>query len=181
MPKKVVVTDVKPNVDVMSDTKSKVLVNSNASEQKVIKPKLTVERSKSSFLKVPSKNCYGTGKRKTSIAKVWVFEGTGIIEVNGIPVADYIKNELMVDYIWWPLNKLNISNKYNVVVKALGGGLIGQAGAIRLGIARALLEMNQDFKALLREDGLLTRDSRIKERKKYGRKKARKGFQFRKR
>ncbi|MFA5880067.1 MAG: 30S ribosomal protein S9 [Candidatus Margulisiibacteriota bacterium] len=130
---------------------------------------------------MPKKSFYGTGRRKTSIAKVWVFEGSGNIIVNDMPLFDYIKNPLMVDYVNWPLLKLNVVNKYDVVVKALGGGLIGQAGAIRLGIARALDLMSPDFKLILKEDGLLTRDSRIKERKKYGRKKARKGFQFRKR
>jgi small subunit ribosomal protein S9 len=134
-------------------------------------------------LKVPKVSYYGTGKRKTSIARVWLFEGSGNININSHNAKDYLKRDIIVNYIKTPLNKLNITKKYDVVAGVTGGGLIGQAGAIRLGIARALVNMNAEFKKLLKEDenNLLTRDSRIKERKKYGRKRARKGYQFRKR
>ena len=87
----------------------------------------------------------------------------------------------MLKTILKPLEKLNITDKYNVVAKVVGGGLTGQAGAIMLGIARAILAMNESFKGALREGQLLTRDPRVKERKKYGKKKARKGYQYRKR
>jgi small subunit ribosomal protein S9 len=132
-------------------------------------------------MKVPKVNYYGTGKRKTSIAKVWLFEGTGNILINDMPVLEYIKRDVLKDYILRPLEALSALNKYNVVIKTLGGGLTGQAGACQLGIARALLAMNESLRAELKKFGFLTRDSRIKERKKYGCKRARKGFQYRKR
>jgi small subunit ribosomal protein S9 len=100
---------------------------------------------------------YGTGHRKNAVAKVWIKEGTGLVTINGKPLRDYVS------------------------ARAAGGGLSGQAGAVRHGIARALIHYDAALKPLLRQAGLLTRDSRIKERKKYGRKRARRGFQFSKR
>jgi small subunit ribosomal protein S9 len=132
-------------------------------------------------LKVAKENFYGTGKRKNAIAKVWLFTGEGVISINDKSVKDFINNESLSDVIMSPLQVLGLDKKYNVKASTNGGGIVGQATAIQLGIARALVEMNQEFRKKLKEHGFLTRDPRVKERKKYGRKKARKGYQFRKR
>jgi small subunit ribosomal protein S9 len=132
-------------------------------------------------LKVPAENKYGTGRRKTSIAKVWVFKGKGEIAINRHSIKYYLKRDILVDIAKRPLDKLQLDKKYDIRISVQGGGLTGQAYAIQLGIARALLNMDENFRKPLRDEGLLTRDARIKERKKYGRKKARKGYQFRKR
>jgi len=132
-------------------------------------------------LKVPATSTYGTGRRKSAIAKVWLFEGKGQIEANGQKAEDFFANDVLVKRIVTPLQVLGLENKYNIVIKTLGGGLVGQADASALGVARSLVELNEEFRGKLKESGLLTRDSRVKERKKYGRKKARKGYQFRKR
>ncbi len=145
-------------------------------EKKVVKA-----RKKDTEIKVAAKNHYGTGRRKTAVARVWIFEGKGNIEVNNLSLMDYFKNVLLVDLVKYPLISLGLSERYDVVIKVQGGGLVGQAGAVRLGLARAILASNAELKDKLKSEELLTRDSRVKERKKYGRKKARKGFQFRKR
>jgi len=132
-------------------------------------------------LKVPSVFNYGTGRRKSAIAKVWLFEGKGIVEVNQMPAFGFLKNEVLVKRVNTPLQLLGLDKKYDVVARTLGGGLVGQADAIALGITRALVQLNEEFRTVLKENGLMTRDPRVKERKKYGRKKARKGYQFRKR
>lgn len=131
--------------------------------------------------RVPEDFTYGTGKRKTSIAKVYLFAGTGVITFNDKPAFNYLNSELLVDLVSQPLRKLGLEKKYDVLVSSFGGGIVGQAEASRLGLARALVALNEEFKSALRAEGFLTRDSRIKERKKYGRKRARKGFQYRKR
>ena len=131
--------------------------------------------------KVPVANHYGTGKRKTSIARVWLFEGTGKIYVNGVQALDFFKQNILVQYLLEPLKKLGVDKKYVIRVTTKGGGKVGQSSAVRLGISRALLAMNEGFRKSLREYNFLTRDPRVKERKKYGRKRARKGYQFRKR
>lgn len=132
-------------------------------------------------VKVPKEHFYGTGKRKTSIAKVWVFQGTGKVEVNGTTPVAFFGTELLETMMLAPFKQLGLLGKYDCKIATLGGGLVGQVGACRLGIARALLAMNETFKKPLRDAGFLTRDPRVKERKKYGRKRARKGFQYRKR
>lgn len=157
-----------------------------ATDVKVVENKIDAIKSvkpidSDAVCKIPKIHYYGTGKRKTSIAKVWLFEGNGSIWLNDVSLLDYIKREVLCNYILLPLDKLNLRNKYNIVIKSFGGGLTGQAGAVRLGIARALIELNPELKTELKKYGFLTRDSRIKERKKYGRKRARKGFQYRKR
>ena len=139
------------------------------------------ETSAALTLKVAKESFYGTGKRKCAIAKVWLFKGTGKIVVNKTDAKDYFNLESMVKNIKKPLDKLNITNKYDCFIRTLGGGKSGQQDAIILGISRALVEMNSEFRPSLKEEGFLSRDSRIKERKKYGRKRARKGYQFRKR
>ena len=123
-----------------------------------------------------------TGRRKNSIAVVKLVKGKGRIFVNGKTLAAYIGNRPAVEMmIYRPLVLTENQDKYDVKVKAVGGGIVGQSGAIRHGIARALLKANEEYKAVLRSEGLLTRDARVKERKKYGRKRARKRFQFSKR
>ncbi len=122
-----------------------------------------------------------TGRRKTAVASVRLRPGTGKITVNGKDFEDYFPTESAQNKILEPLQVVNRIKDFDISVKAKGGGISGQAGAISLGIARALLEMDGEVKASLREHGLLTRDSRMKERKKSGQPGARKRFQFSKR
>ena len=124
---------------------------------------------------------YGTGRRKSSIARVRLVEGSGVITVNGKNIDEYFGAETLKVIVRQPLTVTNTVAKYDVIAKVIGGGFTGQAGAIRLGIARALLEANGEFRQTLKANGFLTRDSRMKERKKYGLKKARKAPQFSKR
>ncbi|MBI5195930.1 MAG: 30S ribosomal protein S9 [Nitrospirae bacterium] len=121
-----------------------------------------------------------TGRRKTSIARVKLTPGTGAITINNKPVDKYFPDAMKM-LVRQPLESVAVSNKYNVAVKVVGGGVTGQAGAIRHGISRALIQLNPDFRPKLKKEGLLTRDPRAKERKKYGQKGARKRFQFSKR
>ena len=131
--------------------------------------------------KVPENAVYATGRRKESTAKVWIFPGSGNVYMNKQPVLDYIKREILCTIMKQPLVELNLDKKYDVLITGVGGGLSGQAGAARMGIARALVELDANFRSPLKKIGVLTRDSRMKERKKYGRRGARKGAQFRKR
>ncbi len=129
-----------------------------------------------------SNEIMATGRRKTSIAIVKLVKGKGRIFVNGKTLAAYIGNRPAVEMmIYRPLVLTDNQDKYDVKVKAVGGGVVSQSGAIRHGIARALVKSNEEYKNVLRSEGLLTRDARVKERKKYGRKRARKRFQFSKR
>ena len=123
----------------------------------------------------------GTGRRKSSVAQVKMVPGTGKITVNGKDVNEYLPFEVLVMDLRQPLVATNTISKYDVIVKVVGGGFTGQAGAIRHGIARALLEANGEFRPELKSNGFLTRDPRMKERKKYGLKKARRAPQFSKR
>ena len=123
-----------------------------------------------------------TGRRKTSIAVVKLVKGKGRVFVNGKTLAAYIGNRPALEMqIFKPLALTENMENYDVRVKAVGGGISSQAGAIRHGISRALLQINPDFRPVLKAEGLLTRDARVKERKKYGLKKARKASQFSKR
>lgn len=124
---------------------------------------------------------YGTGRRKSSIARVRLVEGTGVITINGKNIDEYFGLDTLKVIVKQPLSVTNTLTKYDVICKVVGGGLSGQAGAIRHGIARALLEANGEYRADLKSNGFLTRDSRMKERKKYGLKKARRAPQFSKR
>ncbi len=124
---------------------------------------------------------YATGKRKNAIARIWLEPGNGQLEVNDRPAAQYFGRETLMMVIKQPLNLTNLLGKYNVRVYVKGGGSAGQAGAVRHGISKALLEINPAFREQLKKEGLLTRDSRVKERKKYGQKGARKRFQYSKR
>ena len=123
-----------------------------------------------------------TGRRKCSIAVAKVVSGKGRIFVNGKTLKGYFGNRPSLEMtIYRPLVLTENQDKFDVRVKAVGGGIVAQAAAIRHGISRALLKANEEYKAVLKAEGLLTRDARVKERKKYGRKRARKRFQFSKR
>lgn len=124
---------------------------------------------------------YGTGKRKSSTARVRLLPGEGQVTVNKRNLSDYFKNEIQRTVIRYPLALTDNLGKFDVRALVDGGGTSGQAGAIRLGIANALLQFNSELRPKLKKAGLLRRDSRIKERKKYGQKGARKRFQFSKR
>jgi len=124
---------------------------------------------------------YGTGRRKTSTARVYLRPGGGNVQVNHKPFESYFPNETLRMIIRQPLNLTETTGKFDVLVNVAGGGPAGQAGAIRHGITRALMEYNADLRPTLKQAGLVTRDPRIKERKKYGQKGARKRFQFSKR
>ncbi|MDR1830622.1 MAG: 30S ribosomal protein S9 [Candidatus Fibromonas sp.] len=123
----------------------------------------------------------GTGRRKSAVASVILKEGTGKRTVNGRDFKDYFHSDVQNMVANLPFSVLGNAEKWDVIVNANGGGIAGQMGAIRLGIARALVEQNTEVKPALRHANLLTRDARVVERKKYGRKKARKHFQFSKR
>ena len=124
---------------------------------------------------------YGTGRRKNAIARVRLTEGSGKITINGKDIEEFFGMETLKVIAKQPLTVTNTTSKYDVIVKVTGGGFTGQAGAIRHGIARALNEANIEFRPALKQNGFLTRDPRMKERKKYGLKKARKAPQFSKR
>jgi small subunit ribosomal protein S9 len=124
---------------------------------------------------------YGTGRRKTSTARVFLRPGTGVITVNYKAVDSAFPTESVRTQIRQPLLITETGDKFDILATAAGGGVVGQAGALRLGIARALCEYNAELRPALKRAGLLTRDSRTKERKKYGMAGARKRFQFSKR
>ena len=125
---------------------------------------------------------YGTGRRKASVARVRVYEnGTGSITINGRDIDDYFGLETLKLIVRQPLHTTGMENKVDIETTVSGGGVTGQAGAIRHGVSRALLEVNPEFRAQLKAAGFLTRDPRMKERKKYGLKAARRAPQFSKR
>ena len=124
---------------------------------------------------------YGTGRRKSSVARVRLVEGNGTITINGKNIDEYLGTDTLKVIVRQPLTVTNTVDKYDVICTVQGGGFTGQAGAIRLGIARALLEANSEYRPTLKSAGFLTRDPRMKERKKYGLKKARRAPQFSKR
>ncbi len=124
---------------------------------------------------------YATGRRKNSIARVRVKPGSGNVEVNEKSLIDYFKRETLKMIIEQPLDKTETMDKFDIIASVNGGGLAGQAGALRLGISRALVKYDEELKSILRANGFLTRDPREKERKKYGLAGARKRFQFSKR
>ena len=125
---------------------------------------------------------YGTGRRKSSVARVHLFpNGTGSITINGRDIDDYFGLETLKLIVRQPLDTTDLLGKVDIVATVTGGGVTGQAGAIRHGISRALLEMNAEYRPALKAAGFLTRDPRMKERKKYGLKAARRAPQFSKR
>jgi len=124
---------------------------------------------------------YGTGRRKTSTARVFLRPGSGVVTINRKPIEQAFPTEALRTQIRRPLAVTETAEKFDVLATIAGGGIAGQAGALRLGIARALVEYNVELRPQLKKEGFLTRDARIKERKKYGQKGARKRFQFSKR
>lgn len=146
---------------------------SSSSTKSEVKAKVT--------LKVPEGAVYATGRRKTASARVWIFRGTGKFVVNAREIQDYFARDVARMMINQPFAVTNNMNKFDVFCTVKGSGLTGQAQAIRHGVSRALIEHDDTFKSELKSHGLTTRDSRVVERKKYGKKKARKSFQFSKR
>ena len=124
---------------------------------------------------------YATGRRKEAIAKVWIREGKGRFTINGFSPLEYLKRRALETRVQEPFAMTNSIGRFDVIARVVGGGISGQAGAIRHGIAHALVAFDETLRPVLRRSGLLTRDPRMKERKKYGRKRARRGFQFSKR
>ncbi len=124
---------------------------------------------------------HGVGKRKTSVARVWMKPGSGQIVINKRSLEEYVPRESLRKLIFEPLELVNKVGEFDIKVNVKGGGVSSQADAIRYGIAKALLAYDENLRPVLKKAGLLTRDARIVERKKYGRHKARRGFQWRKR
>ena len=124
---------------------------------------------------------YGTGSRKNSVARVRVYNGTGKITINDRDIDDYFGLETLKLVVRQPLNVAEVEGKFDIVVRVAGGGVSGQAGAIRHGLSRALLQYDENLRSALKKAGFLTRDPRMKERKKYGLKAARRAPQFSKR
>ncbi len=124
---------------------------------------------------------YGTGRRKKSVARVRLVPGSGVVTINKRDIDDYFGLETLKVVVKQPLELTKTADKFDVLVNVQGGGFTGQAGAIRHGIARALLEVDEEYRAVLKAAGFLTRDPRMKERKKYGLKAARRAPQFSKR
>ena len=130
---------------------------------------------------MPEQTFYATGKRKTSIARVWMRPGAGRVKVNDQELDRYFNLDTAKVMVFQPLELTGTLGQFDISVNVHGGGMKGQAGAIRHGITRALLTVKDEFREVLKKAGLITRDSRIKERKKYGQKGARKRFQYSKR
>jgi small subunit ribosomal protein S9 len=126
-------------------------------------------------------NVVATGRRKTSVARITLKPGSGAFTINAKPLEQYFPLDTLRSQVMLPFVVTETAGKYDVIANVNGGGLTGQAGAVRLGISRALVEINGDFRSKLRTEDLLTRDPRMVERKKYGQRKARKRFQFSKR
>ena len=145
--------------------------------------KVVSETDNTNYVKKLDKfgRAYATGKRKNSIAKVWLKEGTGKITVNKKDLGEYFARPVLRMIINQPFDVIDGIDKYDVMVSVLGGGLSGQAGAVKHGISKALVNFDPSLRILLKKAGFLTRDPRVVERKKYGRAKARRSFQFIKR
>ncbi len=124
---------------------------------------------------------YATGRRKTSVARVWITPGSGKIVINKMPIEEYFRRQTLELIVRQPLEHVGLLGRYDIMANVDGGGWSGQAGAVKMGIARCLVSMDEKLRKQLREGGFLTRDSREVERKKPGQKKARKRFQFSKR
>ncbi|WP_404924333.1 30S ribosomal protein S9 [Mesomycoplasma hyopneumoniae] len=129
----------------------------------------------------PELSYYGTGRRKSSVARVTLKHGNGQFKINNRVAKEYLKSDILIKDALQPLSITNTASEFNIRVNAHGGGISGQAGAIRLGIARALLKVSADYRPGLKVAGMLTRDARAKERKKFGLRKARRARQFSKR
>ena len=137
--------------------------------------------AKKELLKADSNKEMATGRRKEATARVQLYKGTGVIQVNKRGLSEYFGRPTLQMIVKQPLEAVSMSDKLNIIANVRGGGLAGQAGAIRHAISRALVQYDETLKSLLKRGGYLTRDPRMKERKKYGRKGARRRFQFSKR
>ena len=124
---------------------------------------------------------YGTGKRKSAVARVWMRDGSGEILVNGRNPEEYFKIDRWIGMVYQPLHLTATDSRFDIKINVMGGGISGQAGAVRHGIAKALLNMDKELRLKLKKAGFLTRDPRVKERKKYGQRGARARYQFSKR
>jgi small subunit ribosomal protein S9 len=130
----------------------------------------------------PKVGTRGTGRRKEAIVRVRLLPGTGVVLINGKSMLQYLGNRSALHtFVLQPLVAASVEERFNILVNAEGGGIAGQAQAIRMGVARALTDISPEYEIVMRREGFLTRDARVKESKKYGRKKARKRFQFSKR
>jgi len=166
--------------------KKKVVVKKKAVVEKAVEKKKSTsspatKAKKPTPMKVQDDAIYATGRRKESTAKVWMFKGTGKVRINHLEAVEYLSSDRLVQKVLTPLSLVNLDGKYDLRIDVIGGGLTGQADASTLGVARAVLSISDDFKSVLRQNGLLTQDRREKERKKYGKRGARKSPQFRKR
>lgn len=139
------------------------------------------EAAEQALLKAPQDKETATGRRKEATARVQIFKGSGKIQVNGREVSRYFGRPTLRMLVVQPLEAVRLADKLDVIANVIGGGLAGQAGAVRHAISRSLVHFDETLKPLLKKGGFLTRDSRMKERKKYGRKGARRRFQFSKR
>ena len=146
-----------------------------------MEPQINTENLKKEIKLSYKDSKYATGRRKKSIAKVWLKKGSGSIHVNGKKMVDYFKKQNLQTAIIRPLSISKRESEYDVICSVKGGGLTGQAGAIIHGLSRAIVLFEPDLKPTLKKEKLTTRDSRAVERKKYGRRKARRSFQFSKR
>lgn len=160
----------------MATTKAKPEAKAEKPAKAEVKTEAKAPKAASNVLRT-----YGTGRRKDAVARVWVTRGSGKITVNGKELSVYFARPVLRMIINQPFAVLNRSGNFDVNCTVVGGGLSGQAGAVRLGISRALDAYDTEFHKPLRTGGFLTRDARVVERKKYGRKKARRSFQFSKR
>ena len=138
-------------------------------------------KNKEATLKVPSDSYYGTGRRKEAVARVWIFKGSGRFEINGRDITEYLPSEMLRQIAASPLTEMAMDSQYDVKATVKGGGMSGQADALKLGVARAILEIDASLKPELKQHDFLVRDARVKERSKYGKRGARKAPQFRKR
>ena len=136
---------------------------------------------KENLLKAPQNKEWGTGRRKNATARVQLFKGSGVVQINRKDIAQYFGRATLRMLVRQPLEAMQLNDKVDVIASVRGGGLAGQAGAVRHAISRALVHFDETLKPLLRKGDYLTRDPRMKERKKYGRKGARRRFQFSKR
>ncbi|MFA6600331.1 MAG: 30S ribosomal protein S9 [Candidatus Omnitrophota bacterium] len=130
---------------------------------------------------MPENRFYGTGRRKNAIARVWLLKGQKGVAINGREAMEYLKRENLLTMVEKPLKTVKLTEDFKIRAQVHGGGVAGQAGAISLGVARALIQYNESLRPALRREGVLTRDPREKERKKPGRKGARRSFQYTKR
>jgi len=169
-PRKKKVKPVEMPVEVKVEAKVEAPPPAPKPVKKIKPPKVTVPRY------------YGTGRRKEAVAKIWLISGSGKVLLNQKPASEYFCGRKLLEFqINRPFVATKTVGNYDVFGDVYGGGVPGQAGAVSLGISRALVRLNPDFKVLLKREGLLTRDPRMKERKKYGLKRARKAFQYSKR